>query len=225
MSGRKEQLQQDKLLNFNTNNVDLEALQKEIDAEIIIEDNEACDRDMLDQMTYQLSMDEKRREEKSFQKRAEEMATEIQDLHQKRVPLHPCDLMNDEERDEFMLTLNNAFLDLSRKMKDLTIYYIALKSKVNLLEEKRKEQQGVDQELVELLAQMKSYRRYNSLSDVDFDEVVRRVMVEVEGSQVSISKKPKREIFIYKLFSWKIFFVLLLIGGVLWGYLYKINAL
>ena len=218
----------DKSFNFSDlSNVDVEALQSEIDEQIIAEDNALCDRDILDQMTYQLRVEkpEKKREpKKDLVERAEEVVSEVQTLIDKRTKIEAPMPMSEEERDEYLRTLNNASLELSRKIKDVTIYYIALKGKVDRLEAQNREKRGVDEEIIELVSQMKSYRRYNALSEVDFSEVVRRVIVEIDERKPPEKKRKERRFFT-KPFLGKFFILLLIVAGLMGGYLYKSNQL
>ena len=218
----------DRAFNFsNSSNVDVEALQSEIDDQIIAKDNAQCDRDILDQMTYQLRVEkqEKKREpKKALVERAEEVVSEVQTLIDKRTKMEPSTLMSEEERDEYLRTLNNASLELSRKIKDVTIYYIALKGKVDRLEAQNREKRGVDEEIIELVSQMKSYRRYNALSEVDFSEVVRRVIVEIDERKPPEKKRKERKFFT-KSFLGKFFILLFIVAGLMGGYLYKSNQL
>lgn len=209
-------------LNFETNKVDLIALQREIDEAVIIEDNKACDRDMLDQMTYQLSIDEKiKLNREIIEKKEEPLEENIEELESKKdFEVITVTAMSDEERDEYMKSLNNAFLDLSRKLKDVTVYYIALKSKVNILESREQNHKAIDQELDNLITQMKSHRRYNDLSEIDFNEVVRRVILEINNRDGVNKKKEKKK----KILPWKIILTLLLVGILIWGYIYKVNG-
>jgi hypothetical protein len=208
-------------------NVDVEALQKEIDEQIINKDNTLCDKDILDQMTYQLHVEKrmkKREKKKALVERAEEIVSEVQTLIDERTKGESHTLMSEEERDEYLRTLNNASLELSRKIKDVTIYYIALKGKVDRLEVQNREKRDVDEEIIELVTQMKSYRRYNSLSEVDFGEVVRRVIVEIDMRKRPEKKIEERKIFT-KSFLGNLFMLLLIVGGLMGGYLYKSNQL
>jgi hypothetical protein len=218
----------DRAFNFsNSSNVDVEALQSEIDEQIIAKDNALCDRDILDQMTYQLRVEkqEKKSEpKKALVERAEEVVSEVQTLIDERTKIEPSTFMSEEERDEYLRTLNNASLELSRKIKDVTIYYIALKGKVDRLEAQNREKRGVDEEIIELVSQMKSYRRYNALSEVDFSEVVRRVIVEIDERKPPEKKRKERRFFT-KPFLGKFFILLLIVAGLMGGYLYKSNQL
>ncbi len=208
-------------LNFETNKVDLIALQREIDEAVIIEDNKACDRDMLDQMTYQLSIDEKiKLNREIIEEKEEPLEENIEELESKKdFEVITVTAMSDEERDEYMKSLNDAFLDLSRKLKDVTVYYIALKSKVNILESREQNHKAIDQELDNLITQMKSHRRYNDLSEIDFNEVVRRVILEINNRDGVNKKKEKKK----KILPWKIILTLLFVGILIWGYIYKVN--
>ncbi|HIP11112.1 MAG TPA: hypothetical protein EYG73_00200 [Arcobacter sp.] len=207
------------MLDFETDKADLIALQREIDEEVIIEDNEACDRDILDQMVYQISMNEKRNENKQPKQKIEKILSEINEKKELHKGYKFNKSMSNKERDEFMNFLNESFLDLSRKLTDVTVYYIALKSKVSVLESREKKHEDINQELEDIVAQMKSHRRYNDLSEVDFNEVVRRVIVEIDNHHRESKKKTKERIIV----PWKIIFTLFFLGTIILGYVYKLN--
>ncbi|CAA6799813.1 MAG: Unknown protein [uncultured Sulfurovum sp.] len=213
-------VEKNNMLNFETNKVDLVALQREIDEEVIIEDNEACDRDMLDQMVYQLGVKEKKKK-RNPTKKIEKILLEVNEKREMHKDYKFNKSMSKKENDEFMQSLNDSFLDLSRKLKDVTVYYIALKSKVRVLESKKKQHEDIDQELKDMFAQIRSHRRYNDLSEVDFNEVVRRVIVEIDNHNGENTKKNKNK----KRLPWKIVFALFFVGILILGYVYKLNKI
>jgi hypothetical protein len=212
-------VQKNNMLDFETGKADLVALQRELDEEVIIEDNEACDRDMLDQMVYQVGMNEKRKKKKKPKKKIEKILAEINEKKERHKGYKFNELMSNKERDEFMKSLNESFLDLSRKLTDVTAYCIVLKSKVSVLESREKKHKDINQELENIVAQMKSHRRYNDISEVDFNEVVKRVIVEMDRGNTGSKKKTKERIKV----PWKIVFTLFFVGMLILGYVYKLN--
>jgi hypothetical protein len=87
------------------------------------------------------------------------------------------------------------------------------------LESREKKHKDINQELENIVAQMKSHRRYNDLSEVDFNEVVRRVIVEMDKHNIGSKQKIKEKIKV----PWKIVFTLFFVGTLILGYIYKLN--
>jgi len=117
--------------------------------------------------------------------------------------------------------LNNAILELNKKTKDIAVLYITLKQKTERLEKKENELNDVVNELKEIISHIKSERRHHDLTDVDFNEIIKRIEVKMNNKKNKDTKKyfskKSKNIFL------KTFLLIGIMALLLTGYAYKIN--
>jgi hypothetical protein len=184
-------------------------LKKEIDVALY-------HKDLLDQMTHQLTPTFIDLEEDYLIDEAKNVDVFKEEIKVEKVLTKESRIA---EKDFFYL--NNALLDLNKKTKDIAVLYISLKQKTEKLERREHELNDVEVELKEIIAHIKSERRYHDLTDVDFSEIIRRVEVKINNKKNKNTKKyfstKNKNIFL------KIFLLISVTALLLTGYTYKTN--
>lgn len=184
-------------------------LKKEIDVAL-------WHKDLLDQMTHQLTPTSIDLEEDNFidEEKNEEVLKEEIEVEK---------VLTKESRiaEKDFIYLNSALLDLNKKTKDIAVLYIALKQKTEKLERREHELNDVETELKEIISHIKSERRYHDLTDVDFSEIIRRVELKISNKKNKNTKEyfsnKSKNIFL-KSFLFTVVMALLFAG-----YVYKTN--